>query len=259
MKLKPNEIHASINRREFAAASTEALLTFSLLETLFARDAWSAEVSPIAAKWLTGVNELAADVKEQRVSQVEWQKKTEELFSQIGLNDLLELVRFDDLTRDLKFVDNGARSLRPRLPEVEGLPRQLVFGKQIFALKKGRSVVPHGHNNMATAFLVLKGELHGRHYDRIEDEPEHLLIRPTIDRQFKPGETSSVSDYRDNIHWFKSTSDTAFIFNIHVLGCRPGSALPTGRVYVDPHGEPINGNLLRARRLRYTEAHQLFG
>jgi hypothetical protein len=37
---------------------------------------------------------------------------------------------------------------------------------------------------MATAFLILKGEFHGRHYDRVADEDEHMLIKPTIDRKF---------------------------------------------------------------------------
>ena len=248
-----------LTRRDFAVSSLQGLLTYSLLDTLISSNAIGSEAAPIAARWLAEVNELGADVKEQRVSQVDWQKKVEELFSQIELPELLKFVRFDELTRNLKFVDNGARSLKPTFPNVEGLPKKLVFGKQIFALKKDRSVVPHGHNNMATAFLVLGGELHGRHYDRLEDEADHLLIRPTIDRQFKPGDASTVSDYKDNIHWFKATSETAFIFNIHVLGVRPGSALPTGRVYVDPDGEKLSNGLIRAKRLGYKQSHELFG
>ncbi len=249
----------SITRREFTTASLGTFVTCSLLETLFERDAFGAEVKPIAAKWLKEVNDLAADVKEQRLSQVNWQKKVEELFGQVDLPELLKFVDFEGLTKGLKHVDNGARSLRPKFPEVEGLPKQMVFGRQIFALKKGRSVVPHGHNNMATAFLILKGHLHGRHYDRLEDEKEHLIIRPTIDREFKPGERSTVSDFRDNIHWFKASTETAFIFNIHVLNVRPGSALPTGRVYVDPNGEELKGGLIRAPRLGYKKAHELYG
>lgn len=249
----------TVTRRDFGLAGVKSLLTLSLLETIFARNAWSAEVQPIAAKWVADLNELAGDVKEQRISQVVWQEKVQELYGQIELDELMQFVNFKNLTKDLKFVDHGARSLQPKFPDVEGLPKKLVFGKQIFAIKQGQSVVPHGHNNMATAFLVLKGELHGRHYDRIEDESEHLIIRPTIDRQFKPGETSTVSDYKDNIHWFKATSESAFIFNIHILGCRPGSGLPTGRVYVDPNGESLTDGLVRARRLKYDEAHKLFG
>ena len=116
-----------------------------------------------------------------------------------------------------------------------------------------------GHNNMATAFLMLKGNLHGRHYDRIEDSKTHLVIKPTINRPFKPGETSSISDYKDNVHWFKATSETAFIFNIHVLNVTPGSKRPTGRVYVDPNGEKISGGLIRAKRVGYKEVHKLYG
>ena len=88
-----------------------------------------------------------------------------------------------------------------------GLPKNPVFGRQIFAMKKGRSVVPHGHDNMATGFLVLKGDFRGRHYDRLEDHADHYLIRPTIDRAFKPGEFSTISDHKDNIHWFTAESE----------------------------------------------------
>src|SRR5947207_2459722 len=82
-----------------------------------------------------------------------------------------------------------------------GLPTSLVFGRQSFALKKGRSVIPHGHNNMATGFLILDGTLRGRHWDRVEDHDEHYIVRATIDRTFQPGEFSTVSDHRDNVHW----------------------------------------------------------
>ena len=75
----------------------------------------------------------------------------------------MKLIDFDRLTANVNFAERGERSLRFSFPKVEGVPTELSFGKQIFALKKGRSVVPHGHNNMATAFLILKGDLRGRH------------------------------------------------------------------------------------------------
>lgn len=250
---------SNLSRREFGSFGVKTLLTYSLLESVLRNDALSADAPSVASRWVAEVHELAADVKEQRVTQLVWQKKVEELFGRIELKELLQFVKFDELTKELKFADNGARSLRPKFPQVEGLTEKLVFGRQIFALKKGRSVTPHGHNNMATAFLVVGGELHGRHYDRLEDEKEHLLIRPTIDRQFGPGEISSVSDFKDNIHWFKASSETAFIFNIHVLNVRAGSKLPTGRVYVDPDGEKLSDGRIRARRIDYKESHKLYG
>lgn len=246
-----------LSRRAFNHGTLGSLLTFSLLESLFASDAFAAEIKPVAANWLASLNQLGHDVKGQKLSQVQWQGKVEELFAAVDLPDLLKFVDFEQLTSNLKFRDQGELSLRAKFPEVEGLPTNLVFGHQTFALKKDRSVVPHGHNNMATAFLVLQGEFSGKHYDRLEDEEKHYIIKPTIDRAFSTGDYSTVSDHKDNVHWFKATSETGFIFNIHVLNVVEGKA--SGRVYLDPRGEAISGGRIRARKIRAAEAYKLYG
>lgn len=246
-------------RREFHRQALGSLVTYSLLETLCGYDLFADEAKPTIARWLSDVNQLSADLKGEQLKQTEWQTKVEELFARVDLPELLKLIDFDGLSGKAKLIDNGALSLRFKFPEVEGFPTNLVFGKQIFALKKDRSVVPHGHNNMATAFLILKGDLQGRHYDRLRDEPEHFLIKPTIDRRFTVGECSTISDYKDNIHWFKALTEPAYILNIHVLDVLPGSEKPTGRLYLDPQGEKVAGGLIRARRLDYEEANRLYG
>lgn len=251
--------HSLIDRRDFSKRALGSLLTFSLLETLAGNDLFADSVKPVTTKWLAEVNDLAKQVKGQSIKQDEWQKQIESLFSKVNLPDLLKMINFEKLTKNIKLLDNGARSLRFQFPKVEGLPKDYVFGKQIFALKKGRSVVPHGHNNMATAFLILKGNFEGKHYDRLKDEKEHFLIKPTIDRKFGPAEYSSITDYKDNIHWFKAMDEPAFIFNLHVLNVRPGSKLPTGRVYLDPNGEKLKGGLIKAKRIGHKEAHELYG
>lgn len=248
-----------INRRSFNRQALGTFLTYSLLETIFENDLWAAPVKPIAAGWLAQLDELGRDVKRQEIEQEMWQQKVEELFAKVELPELLRFMDFDRLAETNKLIDRGARSIRFKFPKVEGLPEDLVFGKQIFGLKKGRSVVPHGHNNMTTAFLMLKGELRGRHYDRLEDGEDYFIIRPTIDRTFQVGGCSTVSDHKDNIHWFQALSDTAYIFNIHVLDTTPGSSLPTGRVYLNPLGEKLNDGLIRAPRIGYKESNRLFG
>ncbi|MEX0979101.1 MAG: hypothetical protein WDZ48_09630 [Pirellulales bacterium] len=251
--------HDTQSRRTFNAQALGSLLTFSLLETLCRYDLFADEIRPNAIRWLADVNQLGADLKGQKLEQLAWQKKVEELLPQVDMTALLELIDFERLTSKISFAERGERSLRLSFPKVEGVPTELSFGKQIFALKEGRSVVPHGHNNMATAFLILKGDLRGRHYDRVQDEPGYMIIKPTIDRKFTPGECSTVSDYKDNVHWFQALTEQAFIFNLHVMGVKPGTTLPTGRVYVDPHGESIDGGLTRARRIGFKEANQLYG
>ena len=89
----------------------------------------------MAIEWLKQVNSLAADVQGQKLKQVDWQKQIEALFQKIDPDDVLPLIDFDALTKDLKFVDQGANSLRPKFPKVEGLPTEYVFGRQIFVLK----------------------------------------------------------------------------------------------------------------------------
>ena len=85
-----------------------------------------------------------------------------------------------------------------------------------------------------------------------------MIVKPTIDRGFGVGEFSTVSDFRDNVHWFKATSETAYIFNIHVLNVDP-DVKKRGRVYIDPNGEQLAGGKIRARRLSAGEAYRLYG
>lgn len=249
----------TVSRREFTQQSLGALLSYTLLETLFRCDAFADESKPATIKWLNDVNQLGWDVKERKIPQTDWQKKIEELYARADVPDFLRLIDFEKLTKNLEIPDNGARSLQFKFPQVEGIPAKLAWGRQIFALKKGRSVVPHGHNNMATAFLILKGDFHGRHYDRIEQSKTHLVIKPTIDRKFTVGECSTVSDEKDNVHWFQALSEPAFIFNIHVTGINPKSGEPTGRIYIDPNGEKLKDGLIRAKRIDHDEAHKLYG
>lgn len=247
-----------IHRREFTKTTLGSLLAYSLLETICSHDVLAKEIKPIAAKWLGELNDRSQSLRGQKLSQLQWQGEIERLFGQVNLPELLSYVDFDKLTKDMQFRDKGERAFRAKFPQVDGLPTELVFGHQMFALKQGRSVVPHGHNNMATAFLILTGEFHGRHYDRLEDEEKHMIIKPTIDRKFKVGEYSTVSDFRDNVHWFKATSESAYIFNIHVLNVDP-KVKRSGRVYIDPQGEQLSGGKIRARRIKHTEAYKLYG
>lgn len=128
----------------------------------------------------------------------------------MDLPSLLRTLDFDRLAAGVECPERGARSRPADFREVEGLPTSLVLGRQIFAMKRGRSVIPHGHDDMATGFLVLRGDFRGRHWDRAEDHDDHYLIRPTIDRAFAPGEFSTISDHKDNVPWFTVESETGF-------------------------------------------------
>lgn len=245
----------SLSRREFTSTTLQSLLTLAFLETISAGDAFGAEVQPIAAKWLKDLNDLGHDVKGEKLSQLDWQKKVEQLFEKIELSELMTFIDFDKLSQ-MELRDRGERSTRPKFPQVEGLPTELVFGHQVFGLKKGTSVVPHGHDNMCTAFLILEGEFRGRLYDRLEDREDSMILKPTIDETFKTGQASTISEKKDNVHWFKANSERGFIFNIHVLNLHAGK---TGRVYVDPNGKDLGDGKILVSKLKSSEAYKLYG
>ena len=172
---------------------------------------------------------------------------------------MIRLIDLDRLTKDLEYPEKGAANLGIDLSNVEGLPAKLSFGKQIFACKKGRSIVPHGHDNLCTGFIILRGNWTGKHFDRVEDKDDHYLIKPTIDRTFKPGECSTVSDHKDNVHWFKAETETACIFNIHVWGYDPDNKRFPARVYIDPEGEKTGDGLIVAKKISSADCHKKYG
>jgi len=246
-------------RRSFNAKLLGSLAAYGLIDTLVRRDLFADAVKPTVHKWMVELHDLSRSVKDGKIKDTDFQAKLEDLYKKCDLPELLKLIDFDKVVKTAKLPDNGAANLGIDLSKVEGLPQTLVFGKQIFGLKKGRSVVPHGHDNMCTGFIVLAGTFTGKHYDRVEDNKDHYLIRPTIDRGFKPGECSTISDHKDNVHWFKCDSETGFIFNVHIMGYNPENKKNAARVYVDPDGEKTSGGLIVAKKVTSAEAHKKYG
>jgi hypothetical protein len=246
-------------RRSFNGKMLGSLMTYGLIETVFRRDLLADAVKPVVKKWLVELNALSQDLKNQKIKDVDFQTQLENLYKRVDLAELITFIDLDRATKDVKLPDKGAASLGVDLSKVEGLPEHLVFGKQIFALRKGRSIVPHGHDNMCTGFIVLRGDFNGKHYERVADEKDHYLIKPTIDRAFKPGECSTISDHKDNVHWFKAESDTAFIFNVHIMGYNLDNTNAPNRVYVDPEGEKTKDGLIVAKKISSHECHKKYG
>ena len=104
------------------------------------------------------------------------------------------------------------------------------------------------------------GSARGRHYDRVETKADHYVIKPTIDRAFKPGELSTISDHKDNIHWFKAESDAAYIFNVHVIGYDKTIKESSGRLYLDVEGEKLlRGGLVKGAEDDHADRYRKHG
>jgi len=64
-----------MNRREF----TGTVLTYGLLQMLWTRDLFAAEVKPIVGQWFKDLNALGQDLKGQKLKDTEFQAKMEDL------------------------------------------------------------------------------------------------------------------------------------------------------------------------------------
>ncbi|MDX1388693.1 MAG: hypothetical protein R3344_05860 [Acidobacteriota bacterium] len=248
------------SRREFLRGGFGAVVSWALLDTLVTRDLFADEVRPVTDRWARELITRCADLRSNTMTPVEWQAEVEQLLDRVDLEDLLRYIDFERLTASFDFPELGASTEWVAFPRLEGLPEPAQLYKKIFGLKRGRAIIPHGHQNMVSAHLVLRGEFHLRHYDRIEDDGGHLVIRPTMDRTARAGESSSISDDHNNVHWFVTTSDYAYTFDVILTGLDAARANAYEIDNLDiEQAEALPDGLLRVPKLGVQEALEKYG
>jgi hypothetical protein len=249
-----------MSRRNFTSQMLHSLLTLSVVETLSQERLLGKNIDRLAKHWLAEVEEISRAMKNGRAKQAEWQEKIAEIFTRVELPDFLRSVDFDRVSKKMWFPDDREGMIAVNPPGAQGLPKELEAETYIYGLKKGRAIAPHCHRNMTSMHMLIGGEMHAWHFDRLRDEPGHMIINPTLDRALAQGEASTTSDDRDNVHWFKATSDVAFSFNIAVYDINPAVKFSGRQFYLDPAGgEKLGAGSLRVRHLTPQEAHKLYG
>lgn len=74
------------------------------------------------------------------------------------------------------------------------------------------------------------------------------------------GGASSISDEKNNVHWFKTRSAQAFTFDVIMTNIDPQYGKPYEIDNIDPlTAEKLSGNLLRVRKLDVAEALKKYG
>lgn len=243
-----------MTRRELLIGS---IASYCLFRTLFTRDAFAGSVKPVTDSWLKGLHEMSLDLQAGKITPLQWQGKIDELFGRVSLEDLLVRIDFDRLTRGFEYPDLGVSTKWVSFPRLDGVPETLAFHSKIFGMNKDRAIIPHGHRNMVSCHYVLQGELRLRHYDKIEEDGTHMIIEPTVDHLARVGSHSSISDEKNNIHWLRATTDTAFTYDVLIVDLK-GDKWEVDNI--DPYGaEKIAGSRLRVRKLPVEEALAKYG
>ena len=244
-----------ISRKEFSDQSLKFFLSYSFFSFSVSGGLSSCRNRQSTQKQIIDeIKHLSFLLSKEKIKQTQWQRSIEQIFEKIDISDYLMHIDLESILKRYAPDRPDLKRIRIEKPIKFGMKKLVI---QLFVLSKKRSIVPHGHNYMTSGFLILNGNFHGRHYQRLEDRSKHFIIRPSIDRNFSQGEFSTISDYKDNIHWFKANTDQAVILNIHLRDLKNGPKKP-GRVYLNPLGGKYGGDNILAQRLSREQAYSMF-
>ena len=148
-------------------------------------------------------------------------------------------------------------------PEVEGFPGALRFGHKLFVYRKGSVTPPHAHNHLVSAHLIVRGQVRTRTYDRVQDLETSILLKPTRDEIPRPGTLVTMSDARDNVHWFEGVSEQSISFDIPVVDVTPDKhyrhpAEAYSQIYLDPTVAPRANGTIEAPIIKFRESVRKF-
>jgi len=238
------------SRRELLTALT----TVWLARAVHAAQAAPPALSEALRDRLRKLHEASRALARKEIEPLEWQRAGAAFCEGLDVQELCRAADFDRVIARLPLLPRGTSAESIHLLDGQA------FTPKIFAMGKGRAIIPHGHVNMVSQHLVLRGEMRGRHYQRLRDEDRHLVVRPTIDKTFRTGDFSSISDQKDNVHWFVTSSESAYTLDAIVDNLDPGRPYRFHIDFIDPDRATAAGDgTLRLPRLELDECLQRYG
>ena len=257
-----------LNRRQtfgyFAASAA--------LYTLWRADAIAGGAPNALDQWAEALADLNRDLAAGKIVLTQWQDGMTALDAGVDLTALRGYLDFERLTAAMTFPEKLAQTADPRLPDtinVDGIERHWFI--RFFGMRQGGAIIPHVHNNMVSAHLVLDGQFHARTFDRAADMPDadepantSVMLRPKYDDALKPGQMITMSDDRDNCHWLVAEADRSFTFDVGVLDISKTrlytlAANEYSMIFVDPTAEQEDGyGLIRAPVMSFKDCAAKF-
>lgn len=251
-----------VTRRHVTHSLLQTVATLGLLRLTLGSDALATTVKPLTEGWAEDVVTLARDFRQRSLTPTQWQQAIAVLNARLPMQDFLSYLDFERLKWQLEMLGPGEHFERIRLPALETGGARIWTA--VFILPEGDAIPPHAHNNLATAHLVLLGRFRARSFDRVEDAPGRMLLKPGMDMVFSPGETVSMSDDRDNAHWFIAESGApVFTFDVSIrspeLRQYHNPSDRDGRVFVAPAGGRRADGLVEAEVIDFGTSQSRFG
>ena len=243
-----------LSRRALIASGIESALTLAVVWRSLCAGAIARPLKAEARGWVKAIELLSRDLREGAIAPSDWQDGLAEIVGGVRLEEVLAAVDFEAVASRTEFADLGVATSNLVLPDAAGAPRT-VFTK-LFAVAKGRAIIPHGHVGMASGHLVAKGRFRLRQYEALEKNDDAWLIRQTVDRVEPAGGVSTISDDTDNVHWLIAEEDSYTVDFIMAPALR-GDRWDVQNL--DIEAATIDGGLIRTPRIDVETALAKYG
>ncbi|MCZ6799625.1 MAG: hypothetical protein O7F12_03975 [Nitrospirae bacterium] len=211
-------------------------------------------------EWVNNLDSLGRALLNGQINALAWQDGMGDLYGNFDIGTLLQSIDFYHVINNsaFDFVDQ-TRNFTPVqfLPNTSA-PENLPVTTKVAKIGKGRSILPHGHLNMVSAFLTLSGEFHVRQYDRLHHDEKFFHLRLRSDHYSQPGQWNSHSDDKNNIHWLTAMTDDTYLLSTKLTHIDP-SLYYASNLYVDPYGRDVGNGVIQAERIDFDRAHELYG
>lgn len=165
-------------------------------------------------------------------------------FGELDLDSALDDMGCGSVVRELLSARNPAvRRIdgKSRIGMLMRVTAPLSIRLDFELLRAGQQIPPHGHSRAVSGFAVVHGRVGVRRYDLVESTPDTVVLRPTFDGVLSPGESSTESDVRDNVHWIVAVDDCV-LFRVTASDVPFRSPVPsTLNLWLDPRA-PLRGD-----------------
>lgn len=240
-----------VSRRELLVQ----LATYSTVANLVGRASASPQAKNVTY-WLHKTDELTAMLRGEVITIQDWRDGLDQLNRHLDLTALLQEMGYEDLIAVTQFAELGVSTAKLDFGD-HGI-RELSFYPKLFAVDKGRAIIPHGHSNMVSAHLITSGRFHLRQYDKIDLAADSMVVRPSFEGEVTAGDLSSIGEHEDNVHWFVAL-EPSYTLDVIVTGV-DGEKNPSYDIHnLDMDNAVTDGELLRVPRLGVVDALNKYG
>ena len=244
-----------MHRRQFIGRVLSAFPAYALLAEFGVARAAADRPS---ARWIAAQDEIARALANGEISPAAWRADVARLTSEVDLPRLLAEID----GAEIRYVGRALPSYPVKrtihFRDEAGARRKLRYAAAWFGFMPDNVVTPHAHRHMVSAHLVVEGAFRVRNYDRVRDEADAIVIRPSVDATIELGDVSTISPDRDNVHWFVPRGDRAATFDVIVSGLDEGQPSYDIKA-VDPvRGRVLADGAIRAPIIGFEEASRFY-